>query len=148
MLSKTRLLDFFRERRSGYHWIYGASVYDALLYVPLAVWSCVKLGNVAPSIRSAYRNPAITCIQWKFDACDPNQNTLAETSTAVSKKFAADIRLVSQFKLKYPLHISWKITRTKHHSYNLHYYNDILSSSIMKYRCRYNGNVSTNLCIS
>jgi hypothetical protein len=53
VLSKTRLSDFFRERRSGYDWIHGAGVYDVLLYVfglPLGIWGCVKLGNVFPSI--------------------------------------------------------------------------------------------------
>jgi hypothetical protein len=53
VLSKTRLSDFFQEKRSRYDWIHGAGVYDVLLYVfglPLEVWGCVKLGNVIPSI--------------------------------------------------------------------------------------------------
>jgi hypothetical protein len=51
--SKTKLSEFFTERRSRFDWLHAAGAYDGLLVVmglPLAVWTCVRLESLAPQI--------------------------------------------------------------------------------------------------
>jgi hypothetical protein len=61
-LSKTRLVEFFQRRRSGYDWIHGAAVYDLLLVViglPFSVWGTVEIGSIAPSINRMSTFPRV-----------------------------------------------------------------------------------------
>lgn len=58
--SKSKLSEFFDERRSGYEWIHRAGAYDMLLFVfgmPVGVWVCVRVGQLFPGIDKLYDIP-------------------------------------------------------------------------------------------
>lgn len=60
VLSKTRIAEFFHQRRSGYDWIHRTGIYDILLLVlglPLAVWGTVKIGSIVPAIDGLHTFP-------------------------------------------------------------------------------------------
>jgi hypothetical protein len=67
--TKTKLVDFFDERRSGYDWIHRAGAYDILLFilgVPTAVWACARLQTIAPQIDSLGTIPKALIYAYTF----------------------------------------------------------------------------------
>jgi hypothetical protein len=58
--TRTKLVDFFEERRSGYEWLHRGGIYDILLAIfglPLAIWACVRLEALVPSIDTLWILP-------------------------------------------------------------------------------------------
>jgi hypothetical protein len=69
ILTKTRLVEFFEQRRSGYNWIHDAGVYDILLMVfglPLGVWGTVKVESIIPAIDYVGAFPRVLIYCYSF----------------------------------------------------------------------------------